>query len=324
MTEIEKRVLGKSGIEVTKLGLGLWAIGGDQWGEVEDRESLDMISAALDLGINFFDTADVYGGGHSEEILGKAMQGRRDQFIVATKIGWQGFDGEKVVSAYDTVDKLVAGVESNLKRLDTDYVDVIQSHIDFREPTMEVFIEGFQKLQSHGKVRAYGVSTSNFEYLQAFNAENRASTLQIDYSILNRTPEKEIFPYTLENDLGVLVRGPLAMGILTGKFTKDTEFGEGDFRQRWIDNEDEYQVFLSDLEKVEKLKALTDGRTLGQLAIQFVMAHPAVTAAIPGAKRVSQLEKNVKAALLPPLTAEELQLIGEITPPGGGRKIWPA
>jgi aryl-alcohol dehydrogenase-like predicted oxidoreductase len=324
MTEIEKRVLGKSGIEVTKLGLGLWAIGGDQWGEVEDRESLEMISAALDLGINFFDTADVYGGGHSEEILGKAMQGRRDKFIVATKIGWQGFDGEKGMSAYDTVDKLVAGVETNLRRLDTDYLDVIQSHIDFLEPNMEVFIEGFQKLQSQGKVRAYGVSTSNFEYLQAFNAENRASTLQIDYSILNRTPEKEIFPYTRENDLGVLVRGPLAMGILTGKFTKDTEFGEGDFRQRWIDNEDEYQVFLNDLEKVEKLKALTNGRTLAQLAIQFVMAHPAVTAAIPGAKRISQLEKNVKAALLPPLTAEEMRLIDEVTPPGGGRKIWPA
>ena len=324
MADIEKRVLGKSGIEVTKLGLGLWAIGGDEWGEVEDRESLDVISAALDMGINFFDTADVYGTGHSEELLGKAMQGRRDKFIVATKIGWLGFDGENVVSAYDTVEKLIAGVESNLKRLDTDYVDVIQSHIDFRDPTMEVFIEGFQKLQAQGKVRAYGVSTSNFEYLQAFNADNQASTLQIDYSILNRTPEAEIFPYTIEKDLGVLVRGPLAMGILTGKFSKDTEFGEGDFRQRWIDNEDEYQVFLNDLAKVEKLKALTDGRSLAQMAIQFVMAHPAVTVAIPGAKRVSQLEENLKAALLPDLTAEELQLIDQITPPGGGRKIWPA
>ncbi|MFU8827751.1 MAG: aldo/keto reductase, partial [Brevefilum sp.] len=148
MADIEKRILGKSGIKVTKLGLGLWAIGGDEWGEVEDRESLDVISAALDMGINFFDTADVYGTGHSEELLGKAMQGRRDKFIVATKIGWLGFDGENVVSAYDTVEKLIAGVESNLKRLDTDYVDLIQSHIDFRDPTMEVFVEGFQKLQA--------------------------------------------------------------------------------------------------------------------------------------------------------------------------------
>jgi aryl-alcohol dehydrogenase-like predicted oxidoreductase len=324
MADIEKRILGKSGIEVTKIGLGLWAIGGDEWGEVEDRESLDVISAALDMGINFFDTADVYGTGHSEELLGKAMQGRRDKFIVATKIGWVGFDGDKGVSAYDTVDKLIAGVETNLQRLDTDYVDVIQSHIDFREPNMEVFIEGFQKLQAQGKVRAYGVSTSDFEYLQAFNADNQASTLQIDYSILNRTPEAEIFPYTIEKDLGVLVRGPLAMGILTGKFTAETTFGEGDFRQSWIEDEEKHQTFLDDLAKVEKLKALADGRTLAQLAIQFVMAHPAVTVAIPGAKRVSQLEENLKAALLPDLTAEELQLIDQITPPGGGRKIWPA
>jgi aryl-alcohol dehydrogenase-like predicted oxidoreductase len=324
MVEIEKRILGKSGIEVTKIGVGLWAIGGDEWGEVDDRESLDMIDAALDLGINFFDTADVYGMGHSEKLLGRAMKGRRDQFIVATKIGWVGFDEEKQVSQYDTVDKLIAGVESNLERLQTDYVDLVQCHIDFREANMEVFVEGFQKLQAQGKVRAYGVSTSDFEYLQAFNADNKASTLQIDYSILNRTPEQDIFPYTMENDLGVLVRGPLAMGILTGKFTKDTRFEDGDFRQNWIKNEDEHQVFLSDLEKVENLEPLTDGRSMAQLAIQFVMQHPAVTLAIPGAKRISQLKENVKAALLPELTHKEIALIDSITPPGGGRKIWPA
>jgi aryl-alcohol dehydrogenase-like predicted oxidoreductase len=324
MTEIEKRVLGKSGIEVTKIGIGLWAIGGDAWGETQDRESLDVISAALDMGINFFDTADVYGDGHSERLLGQAMRGRREKFIVATKIGWRGFDEEQQVSAYDTIEKLVAGVESNLKRLNTDYVDVIQCHIDFRDPNMEIFVEGFQKLQAQGKVRAYGVSTSDFDYLQAFNADNQTSALQIDYSILNRMPEKKIFPYTIEKDLGVLVRGPLAMGILTGKFSKDVTFEEGDFRQRWIENEDEYQIFLDDLDKVEKLKALTEDRSLAQLAIQFTMQHPAVTVAIPGAKRISQLKENVKAALLPPLTAEEMALIDSVTPPGGGRKIWPA
>ncbi len=324
MTEIEKRVLGKSGIEVTKLSLGLWAIGGDEWGAVDDRESLDLISTALDMGINFFDTADVYGLGHSEELLGQAMQGRREQFIVATKIGWVGFDHQTRASVYDTVDKLIAGVESNLKRMNTDYVDLIQCHIDFREPNMEVYVEGFQKLQAQGKVRAYGVSTSDFEYLQIFNADNRASTLQIDYSILNRTSEAEILPYAIEHDLGVLVRGPLAMGILTGKFTPESTFAAGDFRQRWTENKDEYQIFLEDLERVERLKALTKGRTLSQLAIQFVMAHPAVTVAIPGAKRISQLEENLEAALLPPLTPEELQLIDALTPPGGGRKIWPA
>jgi len=324
MALIEKRRLGKSGIEVTKLGLGLWAIGGTEWGETDDKESLDMISAALDLGITFFDTADIYGDGHSETLLGKAMEGRRDKFIVATKIGWAGFDHENRVSVYTTVDKPVAGVESSLKRLGTDYVDLIQCHISFHEPNMEIYIEGFQKLQAQGKVRAYGVSTSNYEYLQEFNAGNRMSTLQIDYSILNRTPEKEIFPYTMASDVGVLVRGPLAMGILTGKFTPESTFGEGDFRQNWVNNEDEHRVFLNDLEKVEKLKPLADDRSLAQVAIQFVMQHPAVTVAIPGAKRISQLKDNLKAALLPELTEDDLKLIDSVTPPSGGRKIWPA
>ena len=324
MSEIEKRILGKSGIEVTKIGVGLWAIGGDEWGEVDDRESLDMIDAALDLGINFFDTADVYGMGHSEKLLGRAMKGRRDQFIVATKIGWVGFDNKKQVSQYDTVEKLIAGVESNLERLQTEYVDLVQCHIDFREANMEIFVEGFQKLQAQGKVRAYGVSTSDFEYLQAFNDDNKAATLQIDYSILNRTPEENIFPYTIENNLGVLVRGPLAMGILTGKFSEDSRFEDGDFRQNWIENKDEHQIFLNDLEKVEKLKPLVNERSMAQLAIQFTMQNPAVTLAIPGAKRISQLKENVKAALMPELTPEELALIDSITPPGGGRKIWPA
>ena len=137
-------------------------------------------------------------------------------------------------------------------------------------------------------------------------------------------PENEIFPYCQEKGLGILVRGPLAMGILTGKFTPETRFPEGDFRRRWHENEDEYQVFLQDLEKVEKLRPLAEGRTLAQLALQFAVAHPAVTCVIPGAKTVKQLEENTKAGTIPPLSAEELAAIDEITPQGGGRKIWPA
>ena len=326
MTEqtLEKRTLGKSGIAVTKIGIGLWAIGGDAWGATDDRESLSAIDAALDAGITFFDTADVYGAGHSEELLGRAMKGRRDRFVVATKIGWRDFDGERQRTAYDTVEKLIAGVESNLRRLQTDCVDVIQSHISFRDPTMEIFLEGFQRLQQDGKVRAYGVSTSDFEYLQAFNANGGCATLQIDYSILNRTPEADIFPYCLENDIGVIVRGPLAMGILTGKFNSDTQFGEGDFRRRWQENPEEREIYLQDLGKVDGLRPLAKDRTLAQLAVQFVLAHPAVTVVIPGAKTVRQLNDNVGAALLPPLSPEKLARVDAITPPGGGRKIWPA
>ena len=321
---LKKRTLGKSNLEITELGVGLWAIGGDQWGATDDQISLSMIDAALDAGVNFFDTADVYGDGHSEELLGQAMQGRRDKFVVATKIGWRNYDGERGRSAYDTIDKLIAGVESNLKRLQIETIDLLQCHIDYRDPTMEIFVAGFQKLQEQGKIRAYGVSTSDFEYLKAFNADGGCATLQIDYSILNRTPEAEIFPYCQENEIGVIVRGALSMGILTGKFKADSQFDEDDWRRRWLDNPEEHQTFLQDLEKVDQLRPLAQNRTLAQLALKFTLAHPAVSVTIPGAKTSQQLLENIQAAALKDLTAEEMAYIESITPHGGGRKIWPA
>ncbi len=321
---LKERVLGKSGIAITEIGLGLWAAGGDQWGATDDQEIFDAIDYSLDSGVTFFDTADVYGMGHSEELLGQAMQGRRDRFIVATKIGWRDFDGDNGRSAYDTVDKLIAGVESGLRRLQTDYVDLIQSHINFREPTMEIFLEGFQRLQRDGKVRAYGVSTSDFDYLQAFNADGGCAALQIDYSILHRMPESDILPYCQAQNIGVIVRGALAMGILTGKYTAETRFGEGDFRRSWHEDPEQQAIYLDDLAKVETLRPLADGRTLAQLALQFTLARPAVTTVIPGAKNPRQMQDNVQAGLLPPLAAAELAHIDAIVPPGGGRKIWPA
>lgn len=324
MTTLKTRILGKTGLAVTEVGMGLWAAGGGEWGPTDDRIVLGAIDAALDAGVNFFDTADVYGSGHSEALLGRAMRGRRNRFIVATKIGWQGFDSARRQSAYSTVAQLLAGVEGNLRRLQTDYIDIIQSHIDYREPTMEVFLEGFQMLQAQGKIRAYGVSTSDFDYLRQFNHDGRCSTLQIDYSILNRTAEDEILPYCQEHNLGVIVRGTLAMGILTGKFTAETRFAEGDFRQGWQNDPEQRAIFHHDLAKVERLRALADDRTLAQVAVQFTLAHPAVSTVIPGAKSAAQIHETVQAGLLPALTADELAQIDRVTPPSGGRKIWPA
>jgi aryl-alcohol dehydrogenase-like predicted oxidoreductase len=321
---IEKRVLGKSGLEITKLGIGLWPVGSDGYGITDDRESLRTIEAALDSGINFFDTADVYGFGHSEELLGKVMQGRRDKFIVATKIGWIGFDGAKQSTAYTSVEKLIAAVEIALRRLQTDYIDLLQSHINFRDKTMEIFLLGFQKLQQEGKIRSYGVSTGDYEYLKQFNADNGCASVQVDFSILNRTPEFDIFPYCQQHDIGILVRGPLAMGILTGKFNADSAFGERDFRTAWQEDPERHRIFVEDLQKIEKLKPLLKRKTMAQLALQFSMEHPAVTSSIPGAKTVRQLTENLKAVSLQALTPAENIVIDSITPPGGGRKIWPA
>lgn len=319
---LNKRTLGKSGIEVTEVGLGLWAAGGSDWGPTDDREVASAIDCALDLGVTFFDTADVYGDGHSEELLGKSMQGRRDRFIVATKIGWRGFDGSVPRTAYTSVDKLIAGVESNLARLGTDYVDVIQSHISFREPTMEIFVEGFQRLEQAGKVRAYGLSTSDFDYIRAFNADGKCATLQIDYSILNRTPEAEILDYCKQQGIGVIVRGALAMGLLTGKFDESTEFHEKDFRRKWQTDPEQNAVYKQDLAKLKQLAPLArEGRTLAQAALQFTLAHDAVTTVIPGAKNAQQVQANVPGV---PFGAADRALIDRVTPPGGGRKIWPA
>ena len=321
---LNKRRLGKSNLEITEIGIGLWAMGGSEWGPVDDKNSLETIEAALKAGITFFDTADVYGMGHSEILLGQAMKGRREEFFVATKIGWVGFDRDAWKSAYDSTALLIEGVETNLKRLGTDYVDLIQCHIHHEEPNLEFFLDGFQKLQRDGKVLSYGVSSSHIDFIKAFNADGGTATLQIDYSILNRTAEAEIFPYCLEHDIGVIVRGPLAMGILTGKFTQESRFPEGDFRRNWHENPDEFQIFLEDLDKVDRLREIAGERSLAQLALKFVLAHPAVTTVIPGAKTVDQLAQNVEAGLLPPLKADQLSVINEVVPEGGGRKIWPA
>jgi len=321
---MKKRRIGKSGIEVFPIGIGLWAIGGDKWGPTDDRESMNTIDAALDQGVDFFDTADVYGGGHSESLLGKAMEGRRDKFVVASKIGWVNYDGEKGQSAYTTPEKLIAGVESNLKRLNTDYIDIIQCHISYKDPTLDSFLEGFQRLQDAGKVRAFGVSSSDYGYIQEFNTRANMASLQIDYSILNRTPEQDILPYCKKQDIGVIIRGILAMGILTGKFDKNATFGEGDFRNNWITDPEQNAQFLKDLEVVEKLKHINPDKPLSHIALQFALANNAVSVIIPGAKTVKQLLSNMRAAESYPLSQEELKAIEQIVPSGGGRKIWPA
>lgn len=324
--QMEHRMLGaRSGPEVSVVGLGLWAVPGGEWGPGEDQTSLDAIEAALEAGVTFFDTADVYGDGHSEELLGQAMRGRRDQFVVATKIGWVGFDHEADRSQYDRVDALVAGVEGSLRRLGTDHVDVIQCHIDYPEPNTDVFIEGFRRLKHDGKVRAWGVSTSDLEHLQRFNADGDCDVLQTDYSILNRTAEQAILPYCREQGIGVIVRGPLAMGLLTGKYSASDTFPEGDHRRVWIEDPGRHQQFLRDVDVVEKLQpAVPKEDTMAQFALRFVRSHPAVSTVIPGARTRRQAESNAAAGLRPALTDEERAVVDRLVAPGGGRKIWPA
>jgi len=323
---LRRRPLGaRSGIEVTEVGIGLWPVPQSEWGPGEDQDIFDAIEVALEGGVNFFDTADIYGNGHSEELLGKAMKGRRSDFLVATKIGWDGFDHDAFRSRYDTVEKLVSGVEGSLRRLDTDHVELIQCHIHAEEPNTDVFIEGFRRLKDDGKVLAWGVSTGEFTHVERFNADGDCDALQIDYSILNRIPESEIFPYCEANGIGVIVRGPLAMGLLTDKFSTEDTFPEGDFRRAWIEDPDEHQQFLADLATVARLRDVVPGEdTMAQFALRFVTTHPAVTTVIPGARNRRQAESNTAAGRRPPLSDVEMSAVDAVVPPGGGRRIWPA
>jgi myo-inositol catabolism protein IolS len=302
------RRLGKSNMEVSEIGFGAWAIGGDAWGPVQDQNSIAAIERALELGINFIDTADVYGAGHSETLVAKAMKGKRDQVVLSTKGGLMGHHRDpKGEPVYDRPEKVIEAFENSLRRLETDYIDVYFCHLwwDKHEET-EAFMRAFEMLKRDGKVRTVGVSTENFEYIKHFNREGGLDVVQLDYSILNRSTEKEVLPYLQENGIGVVVRGPLRMGVLTGKFTKETVFPEGDIRKNWPNE----PWFQDSLETVNRLRPLeNEDRTLGQAALRYVLNHPAVSVAIPGGKTPEQVEQNARASVRPLLSDRDLQLI---------------
>ncbi|MDQ3922516.1 MAG: aldo/keto reductase [Actinomycetota bacterium] len=309
---MEYRDLGRTGLRVSEIGFGAWAIGGDAWGPVEDAESLAAMERAMELDINFIDTADVYGEGRSESLVSKAISGRRDEVVISTKGGLMGHHREpEREPVYDRPEKIVKACEASLKRLETDHLDVYFCHIwwDKHEET-EAFIEAFEQLKNDGKVRAVGVSTNDLDYIKHFDQDGGLDVVQLDYSILNREPERDILPYLSERGIGVVVRGPLRMGLLTGKFSEDTTFPEGDIRRSWP----EAQWFKESLKKVQSLKTLENGRTLGQLALRYVLNHPAVSVAIPGAKTPMQVEANAAASVRPLLSGEDLRFIQEAAP----------
>ncbi len=310
---MEYRQLGKSDLRVSEIGFGAWAIGGDAWGPVEDTNSIAAMEQALERGINFIDTADVYGNGHSETLVAKVLQGRRDQIIVATKGGLMGHHRDpQREPVYDSPGEVVAACEASLRRLGTDYIDVYFCHIWWDKPEeTEAFMQAFERLKREGKVRVTGVSTDDFDYIKHFNSEGGVDVVQVEYSILNRKAERQIFPYLQEHQIGAVIRGPLQKGLLTGKFTPDSRFPEGDVRHDWP-NQSWYRESLATVENLRTLER--SDQTLGQLALRFVLSHPAVTVAIPGAKTPEQVDANAAASVRPLLTPEERQRIDEVAP----------
>jgi aryl-alcohol dehydrogenase-like predicted oxidoreductase len=288
------RKLGRTGLEVSEIGMGLWEIGGESMGQVNDEVSLAAMRRAWELGVNFLDTADVYGYGRSERILGRFLKEvPRDEVFIATKVGlWRS--GDRSPNAYTQVDMIIEDCEASLKRLEVDYIDVYQNHLRWDE-NWEVFAEALIRLKQAGKARLVGLSTNDLDYVRRFDhVTGGLDTLQLDYNLLDRTPEAQLLPYCLERGIGVIVRTPLARGKLTGKFGRSTTFPEADVRRKWL-TEANRPGFLRDIELVERLRFLEQGRTMGQAALAYVLAHPATSTAIPGAKTPQQVEQNVLA-----------------------------
>ena len=304
------RRLGRTNLNVSEVGFGAWAIGGNQYGNsygpTIDDESMRAVRRALELGCNFFDTADVYGYGHSEEVLARALENSRKDVIVATKVGGNFYSGRTRMDF--SPQHIKFAIEKSLQRLNTDYIDLYQLH----NPPLEMIKDGkvfesLAELKKEGRIRFIGVSI--FEPAEGVEAVKHGivDTIQVVYNIYHQVPRNELFPVAIKNNVGIIVREPLANGFLTGKFsTEKVSFPQGDIRHNWT--LDYLNARISATEKVRFLEA-GGRRTLTQAAIRFALSDDAVSTAIPGAKTVKQVEENLLTTTVEPLAKQELEKV---------------
>ncbi len=310
------------------MGLGCWAIGGhftlegkpDGWGNIDDAESIWAIHAALDLGINLFDTADVYGTGHSERILGKALAGRREQVVVATKFGFVYNETTKEVAGSNVKPEYVRwACDQSLRRLGTDYIDIYQLHCGVEQDEIEPLLDTLDELVQAGKIRAYAPSSTDIELARRFAVRPNCASIQHELSMFADHPA--MLELCETEGLASLNSAPLAYGFLTGKFNADSRLSPDDFRAaghvwvRYFEDGRPKQTFLDRLDRVKAILT-SDGRSLVQGALGWIWGRSERTLPIPGFKTVKQVQENAKAMEYGPLSQSQLdeinRLIGSI------------
>lgn len=301
------RKLGRTGWEVSAISFGAWAIGGT-WGEVDDKESMEALHRALDLGVNFFDTADVYGDGRSERLLASLRRGRKERFYVATKAGRRL--NPHNAEGYDRLN-LTAFIERSLKNLKTDALDLLQLHCPPTEVYYRPEVFGvLDDLVRAGKIRFYGVSVEKVEEALKAIEYPEVQSVQIIFNMFRHRPAELFFEQAKKRRVGILARVPLASGLLTGKFKHDSQFDADDHRSfnrhgEAFDRGETFSGvdFVSSLKAIDELRSLCPpGVNLAQFALRWILMFDAVTCAIPGAKRKQQEEENAAAADLPPIS----------------------
>lgn len=327
---MQYRTLGQTGLQVSEVGLGAMPFGGMVtqadgtqfgWSGTNDQELIAVVHHSQDLGVNLLDTAEAYGDGHGETVVGEALRGRRDQWILATKVRPnQGID-----AATPDVDavraRITTACEQSLRRLQTDYLDLYQLHAIPPPWAMPVVMDTLAHLQQAGKIRWYGISTNNREAIEQLRAYGPLHVLQIGFNMLEREADA-LLHWARTAGIGTLIRVPLAKGMLTGKYSgpQAVAMPPGDHRYERFQR----AVTVDGLQKLPQLEFLrTPTRSLVQAALRFVLDHPGVSSVIAGAKTRQQLEENAAASALPPLTAAEcaqaLAIADTVGTPGWSR-----
>ena len=295
---MNERRLGRTGLNVSEIGYGAWGIGGSQWLGAGDQESLKALNRAVDLGVNFIDTALVYGRGHSEQLVGKVVSERSERIVVASKIPpknltWPAPDGLEPDDVFPA-DHVRKSTERSLSNLGMDTLDVMQFHVWSDEWVGRgSWLEAIQALKDEGKIRFFGISINDHQPANAIELIETGvvDTVQVIYNVFDQSPEDQLFAACERNDVGVIARVPLDEGGLTGTITPDTTFPDGDFRNEYFSGDrgvaqtDEHvRAILEDL-GIERTE-------LPEVALRYVLSHPAVSTVIPGMRRVRNVERN--------------------------------
>ncbi len=306
---MNKRLFGKTGVPVSEIGLGCWQLGGTDWGNLGDRAALDILSAAVEAGVDFFDTADVYGNGRSEALIGRFLKERRANIFVATKLGRTG---SLYPNSY-TEAGVRGATEASLRRLGVDTLDLTQLHCI--PPAVlergEIF-EWLRKLRDEGKIRRFGASVESVEEALLCLRQEDLASLQIIFNVFRQRPTSELFSIAKEGGVAIIVRLPLASGLLSGKMSTTRQFAPQDHRSYNRDG-GSFNVgetfaglpFVKGVELANELKSFVpEGLSLAQWSLRWILDHDAVSVIIPGASRPSQAQENAKASARPPLTPE--------------------
>ena len=306
---MKMNTLGSSGIAVSEIGLGCMSLG------TEETKAIAIVHEALELGVNYFDTADLYDAGRNDELLGKALYGRRGDVVIATKVGNRRIPGRDGWVWDPSKAYIRAAVKESLRRLKTDYIDLYQLHGGTIEDNIDETIEAFEELKREGVIRCYGISSMRPNVVREYVRRSGIVSVMLPYSALDRRAEEELLPLLAERGISAVVRGPLAKGALaSGRDVKEP------FQDYNLEEVLAVRERLAEM-AAERSSPPAAGASAGpaahcgltQISLRFALSHPAVAAAVPGASSIAQLRDNVKAAAVPPLTAEELARIRSFT-----------